>query len=42
MSAHTTGDSRDGLARILAEGGKGLNGLRVTVIKGASFYDMSN
>lgn len=41
MSAHTTGDSRNGLARILAEGGKGLNGLRVTVIKGGAFVDVS-
>lgn len=41
MSAHTDGDSRDGLATLLAEGGKGLNGFRVTVFKGAEFRDLS-
>lgn len=51
MSAHTDGDviqgtppirlDRDGLAQILAEGGKGLNGLRVMVVKGGAFFDMS-
>ena len=42
MTAHTDGDSRDGLAQVLVEQGKGLNGFRVTIIKGGAFYDMSN
>lgn len=41
MTAHTDGDTRDGLAQVLVEGGKGLNGLRVTVVKGGQFQDMS-
>lgn len=41
MSAHTDGDGRGGLAQILAEGGKGLNGLRVSIIKGGAFFDKS-
>lgn len=41
MTAHTDGCPKDGLATIYTENAKGLNGLRVTVFKGASFVDRS-